>query len=140
MRWMGSESVPNPARLRASTSSRNGDSGALPVQRESGETQVKQIKDVPLFDGTKAMFPAWKHNFLCLAKLHGLFGIFTDGVDVPVVDETMSIAALQKAFPRESVRKHFIAWNILSRAIADKGYRDTLRHDFLTSRGMACAS
>ena len=101
---------------------------------------MKQIKDAPLFDGTKAKFPAWKQNFLCLAKLHGLFGIFTDGVDVPVADETMSIAALQEAFPRESVQKHFIAWNILSRAIADKGYRDTLRHGFLTSRGMACAS
>ena len=109
MRWMGSESVPSPARSRASTSSRNGDSGAVPVQRENGENQVKQIKHVPLFGGTKAKFPAWKQNFLCLAKLHGLFGIFTDGVDVPVADETMSIAALQEAFPRENVQKHFIA-------------------------------
>ena len=78
MRWMGSESAPSPARLRASTSSKNGDSGAVPVQRENGETQVKQIKDVTLFDGTKAKFPAWKQNFLCSAKLHGLLGVFTD--------------------------------------------------------------
>ena len=90
MRWMGSESVSSPARLRSSTSSRNGDSRAVPVQRENGEAQVEQIKDVPMFDGTKAKFPAWKQNFLCLAKLHGLFGIFTDGIDVPVADETMS--------------------------------------------------
>ena len=74
MRWMGSESAPSPARLRASTSSRNGNSGVVPVQRENGETQVKQMKDVPLFDGTKAKFPAWKQNFLCLGKLHGLLG------------------------------------------------------------------
>ena len=74
------------------------------------------------------MFPAWKHNFLCLAKLYGLFGIFTHGVDVPVADEAMSIAALQEAFPRESVQNCFITSNILSRAIADNGNRDILRH------------
>ena len=60
MRWMGSKSAPSPARSRASMSSRNGNSRAVPVQRENGETQVKQIKDILLFDGTKAKFPAWK--------------------------------------------------------------------------------
>ena len=35
MRWMGSESAPSPARLRASTSSRNGDRRAVQVQRET---------------------------------------------------------------------------------------------------------
>ena len=98
MRWMGSESTPSPARSRASTSSRNGDSGAAPIQRGYGEKQVKQIKYVPLFDGTKAKFPALKQIFLYLAKLHGLFGVFTDRVDAPVADETMSIVALQEAF------------------------------------------
>ena len=49
-------------------------------------------------------------------------------MDVPVADETMSIAALQEAFPHENVQKHFIAWNILSRAIANNGDRDALRH------------
>ena len=116
MQWTRSESAPSPARSQASTSSRNGDSEALPVQRENGENQVNQIKDIPLFEGTKAKFPAWKQNFLCLAKLHGLFGIFPDGVDVSVADETMSIAASQKVFSRENVQKHFIAWNIV------KGY------------------
>ena len=58
MRWMESESAPSPARSRASTSSRNGDSKAVPVQRGSRETQVKQIKHVSLFGGTKAKFPA----------------------------------------------------------------------------------
>ena len=128
MRWMGSESAPSPTRSQASTSSRNSDSGAVPIQRGNGESQVKQIKDVPLFDGTKAKFPAWKKNFPCLAKLHGLFGTFTEGVDVPVADETMSIAALQEAFPHENIQKHFIAWNIRSRVIANNGDRDTLRH------------
>ena len=46
MRWMGSESAPSPARSRPSTSSRYGDSGAVPVQRGNGETQVKQIRGV----------------------------------------------------------------------------------------------
>ena len=132
---MGSESASSSARSRASTSSRNGDSGAVPVQREKGETQVKQIKYVPLFDGTKAKFPAWKQNFLCLAKLHGLFGIFADGVYVPVADETMSIAALQEASPRENVQKHLFAWNILSRAIVNNGDRDTLCHAFSPAAG-----
>ena len=135
MRWMESESAPSPARSRASTSSRNGDSGAVPVQRENGETQVEQIKDVPLFVGTKAKFPAWKQNFLCLAKLHDVFGIFTDGVDVPVADETMPIAALQEAFPHENVQKYLIAWNILSRAIANNGDRDILRYAFSPAAG-----
>ena len=98
MRWMGSESAPSPTRSRASTSSRNGDSGAVPVQRGNGETQVKQIKDAPLFDGVKAKFSAWKQNFLCLAKLHGLFGMFTEGVDVPVADEIKSPRECTKAF------------------------------------------
>ena len=33
MRWMGSRSAPSPTRSQASTSSRNGDSGAVPTQR-----------------------------------------------------------------------------------------------------------
>ena len=56
-----------------------------------------------MFDGTRANFPSWKQNFLCLAKLFGLFGILTEGVDVPVADETMSIAALQESFPHENI-------------------------------------
>ena len=94
MRWMASESAPSPTRSQASTSSRNGDNGAVPIQRGNIESQVKQINDVPMFDGTKTKFPAWKQNLLCLAKLHGLFGIFTEEVNVPFADETMSIAAL----------------------------------------------
>ena len=43
MRWMGSESALSRARSQASTSSRNGDSEAVPYQRESCENQVKQI-------------------------------------------------------------------------------------------------
>ena len=81
----------------------------MPIQRGNGESQVKQIKDVPVFDGTKAKFPAWKQNLLCLDKLHGLFGIFTEGVDILVADETIFIAALQEAFPHENIQKHFIA-------------------------------
>ena len=125
---MESESAPSPTRSQASTSSRNGDSGAVPTQRGNGESQLKPIKDVPMFDRTKAKFPTWKQSFLCLAKFHGMFGIFTEGVDVPVANKTMSIAAFQEAFPHENIQKHFIAWNILSRAIASNEDRDTLRH------------
>ena len=91
MRWMGNVSVPSPARSQASTSSRNGNSGSVLVQKINGKNQVKQNKDIPLFDGTKA-------------KLHSIFGIFIDGVDVPVAAKTMSVAALQEAFPRENVQ------------------------------------
>ena len=55
---MGSESAPSPTRSQASTSSRNGDNGAVPIQRGNGDSQVKQIKDVPMFNGTRATFPA----------------------------------------------------------------------------------
>ena len=126
IRWMESESAPSPTRSQASTSSRNGDRGAVPTQRGNGESPLKQINDVPMFDGTRAKFPSWKQAFLCLAKLNGLFGIFTKGVDVPV--EKTSIAALQEAFPHENIQKHFIAWNILSRSISSDEDLDTLRH------------
>ena len=54
------------------------------------------------------MFPAWKQNVLCLSKLHGLLRIFTDGVNVSVADEMISIAALQETFLRDNVQKHLI--------------------------------
>ena len=109
MGWIGRESAPRSTHSQASTSSRNGDSGAVPVQRENCENQVKQTKDVLLFDGMKAKFPPWKQNLLCFAKLHGLFGIFTHGIGVPVADETMTVAALHEAFPRENGQNHLIA-------------------------------
>ena len=132
-RWMESESAPSPTRSQASTSSRNGDRGAVPTQRGNGESPLKQINDVPMFDGTRAKFPSWKQTFLCLAKFNGLFGIFTKGVDVPV--EKTSIAALQEAFPHENIQKHFIAWNILSRSIASDEDLDTLRHASSSAAG-----
>ena len=99
------------------------------ASKRNGENYVNGSKYVPLFDGTKAKIPAWKQNFLCLAKRHDLSGIFTDGVDVPVADETMSIAALKEAFPRENIQNHFIVRNIPSRTIiTDNADRDTLRH------------
>ena len=91
---------PSPPRLQASTSSRSDGSGAVLIQSEKWETQVKQTKDARLFDYTKAKFSVWKQSFLCLAKLHGPCGISTEGINVPVADETMPIAALQEALPR----------------------------------------
>ena len=38
MRWMGSESALSPTRSQASMSSRNGDGGAVPIQRGNGES------------------------------------------------------------------------------------------------------
>ena len=58
MRSIGSEPAPSPTHSQASTSSRNGDSGAVPIQRGNDESQLKQIKDVPMFDGTRAKFPS----------------------------------------------------------------------------------
>ena len=87
-------------------SSRNGDSGAVVVQRENGETQVQQIKDVPLFDVSTAKFPAWEQNYIYLAKLYGLFEI-SPRESVPQLLTKMSIAALQEAFPCENVKKTF---------------------------------
>ena len=63
IRWMESESAPSPARSQASTNSRNGDSGAVPTQRGNGESQLKQINDVPMFDGTRASFHVGRKNF-----------------------------------------------------------------------------
>ena len=86
MRRMESESDPSPARSQASTSSRNGDSGAAPVQREKSENQVKQIKYVPLFDGAKAKFPlgsrivsAWPGFTACLgfSQMESMFQLPT---------------------------------------------------------------
>ena len=82
------------------------------VQGDRG-SQLKQIKGVPTFDGTKAKFPAWKRILFSLAKLHNLFEIFTEGVNVPVADEGMSASAFQRASPVEDIQKHFVAWNIL---------------------------
>ena len=104
-------------------SSRNSTSGAVPVKRGNGETRVKQIKDVPLFDGTKAKFPAWKQKFCCLAKLHGLFGIFTEEVDVS-----------GDLSPRECTEV-FRRLEHISRAIANNGDCDTLRHAFSSAAG-----
>ena len=64
MRWMGNEPAASPTRSQASMSSRNGDGGAVPIQKGNGKSRVKQIKDVLMFDGTRAEFPAWKQNFL----------------------------------------------------------------------------
>lgn len=71
---------PSPAHSQSFGSSRrSGDGGAMPVQAE-GETYVKQIRDMPVFDGTKAAFPPCQRNFQYLEKLHDLFEIFIAGV------------------------------------------------------------
>ena len=68
MRWMGSESAPSPTRSQASASSRNGDSGAVPIQRGNGESQVKQIKDVFMFDGYKSQVSSLEAKFSMLGQ------------------------------------------------------------------------
>ena len=77
----------SPAHSQSSGSSRRSGDGEVALIQGDRAAQVKQIKGVPTFDGTKVKFPAWKRNFLCLAKLHGHFEIFVEGVDVPVADE-----------------------------------------------------
>ena len=47
----------------------------------------------------------------------------------------MSVSALQRAFPDEDIQKHFVAWNILSRALEGSTDRDTLRHSTSPAAG-----
>ena len=44
-------------------------------------------------------------SFICLAKLHGLFEIFTEGVDVPVADVTMSSQPYRRTFAARMYRR-----------------------------------
>ena len=62
---------PSPAHSQASTSSRNGDSGAVIIQRKM--VRAKSYRS-NVIDGTKAKFAALKKIFLFLAKLPVLVG------------------------------------------------------------------
>ena len=89
---------------------------------------TKQIKDVSFFHGTKAEFPKFKRDLITLAKQHGLFRVFTEDVEIAVADEGESVEGIQAmGFDEEEIRKHFLAWNILSRAIKGKTDNDILR-------------
>ena len=76
MRWMGNESAPSPTRSQASTSSRNGDSGAVPIQRGNGESQVKQITDVLMFDGYKGQVSSLEGKLSMLGQASRLYWDF----------------------------------------------------------------
>ena len=55
------------------------------------------------------------------AKQHGLFRVFTEDVEIPVADEEKSVEEIQAmGFTEDEIRKYFLAWNILSRAIRGK--------------------
>ena len=110
----------------------SGDSGTTSAPR-IGENTVssnvtKQMKDVPFFHGAKAEFPKFKQDLITLAKQHGLFRVFTEDVEVLfVADEDKSVEEIQAMdFAEDEIRKHFLAWNILSRAIKGKADNDIL--------------
>ena len=111
-----------PAGFQSPRSSVNGDSGTASAPR-TGENMAtsnftKQIKDVPFFHGAKAEFPKFKRDLINLAKQHGLFRVFTEDIEIPVADEEKLVEEIQAmGFDEEEIRKHFLAWNILSRAI-----------------------
>ena len=89
---------------------------------------TKQIKDGPFFHGAKAEFLKFKRDLISLAKQHGLFRVFTEDVERPVADENKSAEEIQTmGFAEDGIRKHFLAWNILSRAIKCKTDNDILR-------------
>ena len=65
---------------------------------------------------------------ITLAKQHGLFRVFTEDVEIPVADEKKSVEEIQAmGFAEDEIRKRFLAWNILSRAIKGKADNDMLR-------------
>ena len=54
--------------------------------------------------------------------------VFTKDVDIPVADEEKSVEETQAmGFAEDEIRKHFLAWNILCRAIKGKADNDILR-------------
>ena len=55
---------------------------------------------------------------ITLVKQHGLFRVFTEDVEISVADEEeKSVEEIQAmGFGEDKIRKHFLAWNILSRA------------------------
>ena len=81
-----------------------------------------------VYAGPKAEFPKFKRDLITLAKQHGLFRVFTEDVEIPVADEEKSVEEIQAmGFAEDEIRKHFLAWNILSRAIKGKADNDILR-------------
>ena len=121
-----------PAGFRSPRSSVSGDSGTASAPR-MGENTVssnvtKQIKDVPFFHGAKTEFPKFKRDLITFAKQHGLFRVFTDNVEIYAADEEKSVEEIQAmGFAEDKIRKHFLAWNVLSRTIKDKTDNDILR-------------
>ena len=54
-----------------------------------------------------------------------MFRVFTEDVEMPVAVEEKSDEEIQAmGFAKEEIRKHFLAWNILSRAIKGKADND----------------
>ena len=121
-----------PAGFQSTRSSVNGDIGTASGPRV-GENTVssnvtKQIKDVPFSHGAKAEFSKFKRDLITLAKQHSLFWVFTEDVEIPVVDEEKSVEEIQAiGFAEDEILKHFLAWNILSYAIKAKTDNDILR-------------
>ena len=96
-----------------------GDSGTTSAHR-IGENMTSSrftnpIKDGPFFHGAKAEFPKFRRDFITFVKQHGLFRVFTEKVEISVVDKDKSVEEVQATyFAKEEIRKYFLTWNILS--------------------------
>ena len=109
----------------------SGDSGTASAptigENMASSNFTKQIKDGPFFHGTKAEFSKSKRDLITLAKQQGMFR-FTEDAEIPVADEGKSVEGIQAmGFDEDEIRKHFLAWNILFRAIKGKTDNDILR-------------
>ena len=104
----------------------SGDSGTASGPRIGVNTissnVTKQIKDMPFFHGAIADFPRFKRDLITLAKQHGLFRVFTEDLEIPKAAEEIQAMG----FAEDEIRKHLLAWNILSRAIKGKTDNDIL--------------
>ena len=105
-------------------------SGLVPseFQNMASSNSTKQIKDVPFSHAVKTEFPNSQRDLITLAKQHGLFRFFTEDAEIPVANEEKSVEEVQALdFTQDEIWKHFLAWNIPSRAIKGKTDNHTMR-------------
>ena len=113
----------SPAGFQAPRSSVNGDSGTASAPRI-----FKNMAPSSFTKKIKAAFPKFKRDLITLAKQHDPFRVFTEEVEMSVAGEEKSVEEIQAmGFTEEETHKHFLAWNILYRAIKGKTGNEILR-------------
>ena len=90
---------------------------------------AKQVKDVSFSHVAKAQFHKFKKDLITLGKQHSLFRVFSDVVEIPVVDEEKSTEEIQATgFFDEEIRQLSLVRNIVSRAIKSGTDDNVLQH------------